>query len=71
MLKDAKIYSKVVNDIENVIYNELRMRGYKVDVGVVPISEKDEDGKSVRKQLEVDFICNLGSKTRGRFCRTV
>ena len=37
------------------------MRGYKVDVGVVPVSEKDEEGKSVRKQLEVDFICNLGS----------
>lgn len=47
--------------MENVIYNELRMRGYKVDVGVVPVSEKDEEGKSVRKQLEVDFICNLGS----------
>ena len=47
--------------MENVIYNELRMRGYKVDVGVVTISEKDEDSKSVRKQLEVDFICNLGS----------
>ena len=37
------------------------MRGYNVDVGVVPVSEKDKDGKSVRKQLEVDFICNLGS----------
>ena len=48
--------------MENVIYNELRMRGYKVDVGVVTISEKDEDGKSVRKQLEVDFVCNLGSR---------
>ena len=47
--------------MENVIYNELRMRGYKVDVGVVTVSEKDEHGKSVRKQLEVDFICNLGS----------
>mgnify|MGYP003293396367 CR=1 FL=1 len=46
--------------MENVIYNELRMRGYKVDVGVVPIAEKDENGKVVRKQLEVDFICNLG-----------
>ena len=48
--------------MENVIYNELRMRGYKVDVGVVTISEKDETGKSVRKQLEVDFVCNLGSR---------
>lgn len=48
--------------MENVIYNELRMRGYKVDVGVVTISEKDEAGKLVRKQLEVDFVCNLGSR---------
>lgn len=47
--------------MENVIYNELRMRGYKVDVGVVTVSEKDKDGRSVRKQLEVDFVCNLGS----------
>ena len=47
--------------MENVIYNELRMRGYSVDVGVVPIAEKDRDGKVTRKQLEVDFVCNLGS----------
>lgn len=43
--------------MENIIYNELLTRGYNVDVGVVEIREKD-----VRKQLEVDFICNLGSK---------
>ncbi len=47
--------------MENVIYNELRMRGYGVDVGVVPIAEKDKTGKVVRKQLEIDFVCNLGS----------
>ena len=47
--------------MENVIYNELRIRGYRVDVGVVPITEKNENGQTVRKQLEVDFICNLGS----------
>lgn len=46
--------------MENVIYNELRMRGYSVDVGVVTIAE-NKDGKVVRKHLEVDFICNLGS----------
>lgn len=49
------------HSMENVIYNELRMRGYHVDVGVVPIAEKDSDGKVTRKQLEVDFVCNLGS----------
>lgn len=48
--------------MENVIYNELRMRGYSVDVGVVQIAEKSKDGKVTRKQLEVDFVCNLGSK---------
>lgn len=47
--------------MENVIYNELRMRGYSVDVGVVPVAEKNKEGKVFRKQLEVDFICNLGS----------
>lgn len=49
------------HSMENVIYNELRMRGYSVDVGVMPIAEKDKGGKVVRKQLEVDFVCNLGS----------
>ena len=47
--------------MENVIYNELRMRGYNVDVGVVPIAEKDKNGSVSRRQLEVDFVCNLGS----------
>ncbi len=46
--------------MENVIYNELRRRGYSVDVGVVTIAEKI-NGKTVRKQVEVDFVCNLGS----------
>ena len=46
--------------MENIIYNELRMRGYSVDVGVVPVAEKDKAGKVIRKQLEVDFVCNLG-----------
>lgn len=44
-----------------MIYNELCMRGYRVDIGVVPIAEKDKAGKVIRKQLEVDFVCNLGS----------
>ena len=47
--------------MENVIYNELRMRGYSVDVGVIPIAEKDKNGKVTRKKLEVDFVCNMGS----------
>lgn len=47
--------------LENVIYNELRRRGYSVDVGVVLTTEKDADGKISRKQLEIDFVCNLAS----------
>ncbi len=46
--------------MENVIYNELRMRGYSVGVGIVPTTEKDGNGKSTRKQFEVDFVCNFG-----------
>ena len=49
------------HSMENVIYNELRMRGYRVDVGAVPVIDGDPEGKAVRKQLEVDFVCNLGS----------
>ena len=48
--------------MENVIYNELRMRGYSVDVGIVPIQAKQDDGKYARQRLEVDFVANQGSK---------
>lgn len=46
--------------MENIIYNELRKRGFNVDIGVVPVVIR-EDGKQVRKQYEIDFVCNLGS----------
>ena len=46
--------------MENIIYNELINRGYQVDVTMVSISEKNENENYVRKQLEVDFVCNLG-----------
>ena len=48
--------------MENVIYNELLIRGFNVDVGVVPVVTRDADGKQVRSQLEIDFVCNQGSK---------
>ena len=48
--------------MENLIYNELRIRGFNVDVGIVPIVTKDKEGKQQRSQLEVDFVCNLGSR---------
>ena len=47
--------------MENIIYNELRKRGYNVDIGVVDKQEKQADGKYIRKQYEVDFIVNQGS----------
>lgn len=43
--------------MENIIYNELKRRGYNVDVGVIEIREKDN-----RKHVEIDFVCNLGNK---------
>lgn len=48
--------------MENIIYNELRTRGYSVDVGMVEINERTGDGKYVRKQIEIDFVANKGSR---------
>lgn len=64
-LRNARInfrQQEVTHLMENLIYNELRIRGFLVDVGVVVLNTKDEEGKSQRKQLEVDFVCNEGSK---------
>ena len=48
--------------MENIVYNEIISRGFNVDVGMVNIYEKNEEGKSVRKQLEVDFVVNRASE---------
>lgn len=48
--------------LENVIYNELRIRGYNIDVGVVPKQVRKDTGERVRQYYEVDFVCNQGSK---------
>lgn len=64
-LRNARInfrQMEVTHSMENVIYNELRMRGYSVDVGNLTIVENRKDAKAVKKQLEVDFICSKGSK---------
>ena len=53
---------EVTHSMENVIYNELRMRGFSVDVGNLKIVENSKDGKTIKKQFVVDFICNKGSK---------
>lgn len=47
--------------MENVIYNELRIRGFQVDVGVVEYRTINKEGKRIRKQYEVDFVANQGS----------
>ena len=62
-LRNARLGFRQVEQthiMENIIYNELRMRGYSVDVGVVEKRSK-EGGKDYRKWLEVDFVANLGS----------
>lgn len=64
-LRNARIHfrqQEVTHLMENLIYNELRLRGYSVDVGMVLHNTKDKEGQSQRKQLEVDFVCNQGSK---------
>ena len=63
-LRNARLNFRQIEQshiMENVIYNELRMRGLNVDVGVVEYNYKDENKKTVRKNLEVDFIINRGS----------
>lgn len=53
---------EITHIMENIIYNELRIRGYKVDVGVVEYTEHGSDGKRKRKQAEVDFVATKGSE---------
>lgn len=64
-LRNARLGFRQVEEthlMENIIYNELRMRGFQVDVGVVQKRERTEEGTSIKKQLEIDFIANQGSK---------
>lgn len=64
-LRNARINFRQIEEthtMENIIYNELLIRGFNVDVGVVPFSQRDKTGKQTRRQLEVDFVCNKGSK---------
>ncbi len=64
-LRNARLGFRQVEEthlMENIIYNELRSRGYTVDVGLVEKRGKDVNGKSERKQLEIDFIANQGSR---------
>jgi uncharacterized protein len=64
-LRNARLNFRQIEEthaMENIIFNELKVRGYNVDVGVVISNEVDKNSKKIRKQREIDFICNKGSK---------
>ncbi len=48
--------------MENIVYNELLIRGYNVDTGIIDVYGKNQEGKRIRKQLEVDFVVNQGNQ---------
>ena len=64
-LRNARLNFRQLEEthsMENIIFNELKMRGFNVDVGVIVQYDTNEKGNSIRKQLEIDFVCNQGSK---------
>lgn len=65
-LMNARLNFRQTDDkphiMENVIFNELRYRGFSVDIGAVELSERDSDGKRKTTSTEVDFVANLGSR---------
>ncbi|MCM1179885.1 MAG: ATP-binding protein [Clostridium sp.] len=64
-LRNARLGFRQVEEthlMENIIYNELRVRGYQVDVGVVVKRDRTDEGVQEKKQLEIDFVANMGSK---------
>lgn len=64
-LRNARLNFRQLEEthtMENIIFNELKIRGFNVDVGVVTINSTNGKGNGIRKQLEIDFVCNKGSK---------
>lgn len=64
-LRNARLNFRQIektHSMENIIFNELKMRGFNVDVGVIMQYDTNDKGSSIRKQLEIDFVCNQGSK---------
>lgn len=64
-LRNAKLdfrQQEETHIMENIIFNELNVRGYNTDVGVLELSERDEAGVRVEKKVEVDFVVNKGDK---------
>jgi len=64
-LRNARLNFRQLEEthsMENIIFNELKVRGFNVDVGVIVQNARNEKGGSIRRQLEIDFVCNKGSK---------
>ena len=64
-LRNARLNFRQLEEthtMENIIFNELKIRGFNVDVGVITLNKTNEKGHGIRKQLEIDFVCNKGSK---------
>lgn len=64
-LRNARINFRQIEEnytMENIIFNELLGRGFNVDIGIVNVAQKNQNNNMVRKQLEIDFVCNKGSK---------
>lgn len=64
-LRNARLNFRQLEEtytMKNIIFNELKIRGFNVDVGVVVVNRRNKDGSSIRSQLEIDFVCNKGSK---------
>lgn len=64
-LRNARLNFRQIEQnhlMENIIYNELLLRSYNVDVGVIEQYNKNDNNITTRKQYEIDFVCNLGSK---------
>ena len=64
-LRNARLNFRQMEEthtMENIIFNELKIRGFNVDVGVIIQNITNEKGHGIRKQLEIDFVCNKGSK---------
>lgn len=64
-LRNARLNFRQLEEthaMENIIFNELKLRGFNVDVGVITQNDTNGNGSSVRRRLEIDFVCNLASK---------
>lgn len=64
-LRNARLNFRQLEEthaMENIIFNELKIRDFNVDLGAITLNKTNEKGHGIRKQLEIDFLCNKGSK---------